>query len=146
MKFLTANEHSIRELATIALENKLYHSPEWTLIRCYEDILGDDDIADNSKLIILTINGEYAGVVFHNEEDRWSYYDTNIQVYVKPEFRGCGYAKVLYAEMNKALIAGHFSGTLSAGHGVEGSLSFWGKMNDLHSTNSSEFLPLRTTW
>lgn len=146
MKFITTDEHSIQELASIALKNHLYQSPAWTLITCYEDILADDEIAKNSKLIIISVDGVYAGAIFHNEEDRWSYHDTNIQVYVKPEFRCNGYAKALYAEMNKALISSHYNGTLSAGYGVNGSLSFWGKMNELHSSQCNDFLPLQTTW
>lgn len=147
MKLLTTDEFCIKQLAQLAIDSGLYESPAWTLISCLQDITFDEDVAVSSDLIIIQDDtGNNIGVVFHNEEYRWSYFDTNIQIYIKPDFRGMGYGKKLYTEMNKRLIKSNFSGMLSAGYGIAGSMSFWGKMSDLHSVNASCFLPLESTY
>lgn len=147
MKLLTTDDLCITKLAKLAIDSELYESPAWTLITCLYDITYDENIASTSDLIVIQDDvGNNIGVIFHNEEYRWSYFDTNIQVYVKPEFRGLGYGKKLYTEMNKRLIKANFSGNLSAGYGVAGSMSFWGKMSDLHHVSSNDFLRLESTY
>lgn len=148
MKIITSDDLPITELSKIALDSKLYECPTWTMISCYRDILYNPDIEKTSELILLKNNlGKYIGSMFHNYEYSYRYWGTNIQVFVKEEYRMKGYGKRLYTEMNKRLIKNKFDGILEAGCGTNGSLTFWDKMNDLNKEESDKYLKLATsTW
>lgn len=143
MKIITPDDLPISELARIALDSELYHSPSWTIITCYRDIINDINVAETSELILLKSNfGKYIGAMFHNDEFGHRYWGTNIQAFIKEEHRLKGYGKMLYTEMNKRLITKGFDGSFEAGCGVLGSLTFWDKMSNLHEENSNQYLEL----
>jgi GNAT superfamily N-acetyltransferase len=146
MKIITSDNIPISELAQIALDSELYHSPTWTIIHCYRDIIQDSDVAKTSELILLKSDlGKYIGAMYHNNEYSHRYWGTNIQAFIKEEHRLKGYGKMLYKELNKRLIEKGFEGSFEAGSGVIGSLNFWGKMNDLHTENADQYFELDTS-
>lgn len=143
MVIISSDDFPISELAQIALDSKLYHSPTWTIIRCYQDIINENEVEITSELILIKNDlGKYVGAMFHNDEFNYRYWGTNIQVFIKKEHRLKGYGKMLYTEMNKRLVNKGFTGSFDAGSGVAGSLTFWGKMNDLHEKNSNQYFKL----
>lgn len=143
MKIITPDDLPISELAQIALDSELYHSPNWTIITCYRDIINESEVASTSELILLKSEfGKYIGAMFHNDEFSHRYWGTNIQAFIKEEHRLKGYGKMLYKEMNKRLLTKGFDGSFDAGRGVTGSLVFWGKMGELHEENSNQYYEL----
>lgn len=143
MKIISSTDVDVRILAQHAIDAGLYQSKDWTLYNCFIDILSDDDIADTSKILMLQDDfGKYIGVVFHNDECSGFYWGTNIQMFIKSEHRGNGYAKMLYRELNKLLISEGFDGMLYAGEGVTGSMTFWSKMEALHQVDENNYLML----
>ena len=146
MKIITPDDMPIVEMAKLALNNKLYHRPDWTLIRCWQDIINDPDVAETSSVLLLQDDDNIIGAVFHNNAFSHNYWGTNIQAFVKENYRERGYGKMLYKAMNKRLIEKGFDGYLYAGRGVNGSLTFWDKMGGLHDEDCEHFLPLESTY
>lgn len=137
MKFLTKHTHKITSLALLAISEELYESPSWAMIRAYNDILGNADIAKSSEIIILQNDEEqYIGTVFFNDKYAdYNYCGVNTMMYIRPEFRKKGYATELVKKLNKRLNSRHFDGNLTTGQGINGSSVFWNKMGRLNKTD-----------
>ena len=143
MKIITSDDMPNAELAQLAIDSYLYHSPFWTLINCLDDVIENEDIAKTTQILILQDeSGENIGIVYHNDVYSDNYWNTNIQMFIKEKHRGKGYAKLLYKELNSRLIKQNFIGKLKAGEGVRGSITFWDKMHNLYSNNESEYLDI----
>lgn len=144
MKIITSDDLPVKVLADLALKEKLYHHPDWTLISCYRDILGNPDIEKSSTMLIMCNDQhETVGSVFFNEEYSGFYYwGTSIQMYIKPQFRGFGYAKTLFIALNDFLKQKDWNGVFHCGFGIDGSDDFWYKMSLLHRENPMKFNPV----
>lgn len=134
MEIINSDDMPVRMMAEIALGEHLYHSPAWTMISCYRDILAEPDIEETSSMLLLRDeNKNYIGASFFNNEfcDQ-NYWGCNIQMYVHPNHRGNGYAKLLFTEMNNFLKKKEWNGIIYCGCGIQGSIDFWNQMNKLH--------------
>lgn len=141
MEIITSDDVPVRVLAEIALKEHLFHSPAWTMISCYRDILSDPEIAETSVMMLLRDDEQnYIGATFFNDEFSNTYWGTNIQMYVNPQYRGQGYAKLLFTKMNNFLKKKEWDGTLFCGFGIEGSGNFWNQMNKLHLNAPEQYL------
>lgn len=147
MQIISSDEVPVQELAQLALDSHLYHSPGWTIIRCFQDVISEPDIADTSKILLLQDDEQKnIGTVFFNDDFNYNYWGTNIQMYVKPEHRGNGYAKTLFIELNKRLKKCGWDGTIYSGYGIGGSDTFWGQMNSLHEEKPDDFYKVVLTY
>lgn len=141
MEIITPDDMPVKVLAEMALNEGLYHSPAWTMISCYRDILTNPDIEETSVLLLLRDeNKNCIGAAFFNDEfGDYNYWGTNIQMYVNPKHRGQGYAKLLFTTMNNYLKKTGWDGTLFCGFGIDGSGTFWNQMNKLHLNEPAKY-------
>ncbi|AMM43988.1 hypothetical protein FDG95_gp554 [Pectobacterium phage vB_PcaM_CBB] len=140
MEILTPDNMPVKVLAEMALNEGLYHSPAWTMISCYRDIITNPDVEETSVMLVLRDDEQNCiGATFFNDEFCDYYWGTNIQMFVKPQYRGQGYAKLLFTQLNNYLKKSGWNGTLFCGYGVEGSGNFWYQMNKLHLNEPEQY-------
>lgn len=139
MKFLTKRTHKIEKLARLALKAELYESPNWVMISAYRGVLSNSEVASSTEIIILQDDNDvFIGAVYFNDKFAdYFHYGINTMMYIRPEFRGKGYATSLIKKLNKRLNSRHFNGNLTTGLGIDGSSVFWQKMGLLNKTDPS---------
>lgn len=143
MVILNSESLPARVLAEMAINDELYHSPAWTIISCFRGVLDDPEIEESTTMMLLK-DDDYnsVGVVYFNDEYSDYAFGTNVQMFIKPEYRGKGYAKLLFTELTKLLKEKGWNGTLYSGYGVNGSATFWNRMNALHTNEPEKYYHL----
>lgn len=147
MEIITSEMIPVRLLAERAIQDCLYHSTAWTIISCYRNVLADPEVEESTTMLLMQDdNKNSVGAVYFNDVFTEYAWDTNIQMFIKEEYRGRGYAKDLFIALTNLLKKSGWEGMFDSGYGIPGSASFWSRMSDLHEKEPEKYYQLHMSY